>query len=124
MSTSIKPKEVYPSIDELMPSSILARIPVMLAHEIETRYETLGEKYMTDNRYQDGRFINGCMYKSSVQDALEEIVDAVFNTLVWLFKARNQDEISDNMIQVFLGLVEIYSMLCLEREMEIAAGIQ
>lgn len=112
-------EDVYPSIGELMPEAITARLPVMLAEEIRERYSKLGTKYMTDEQHSDGRFINACMNNSSIQDAIEEIVDAVFNTLVWIFKTRIAGHgFNDNAYQVLIGLIEIYALLIAEKQID------
>lgn len=107
---------VYPSIDELLPRILSAHVPESLAEIIRERYDTLGEKYLTDAFHFDGRRINACMDKSSIQDALEEVVDAVFNTLVWIFKGDRKN----SAYTVLEGLIIIYGVLAAEREHELA----
>lgn len=103
---------VYPSIDELMPEILLARIPESLARAIRERYNTLGTKYLTDQVHTDGRRINAMMFTSRVANANEEIVDAAFCMLGTIFKANaNEEEIPDWAYQVLMGCIEIYSML-------------
>lgn len=106
---------VYPNIMELLSPELQDRIPESLAAWIRERYETLGEKYLTDKQYVDGRYINGCMFKSSIQDALEEVVDAVFNVLVWHFKLRILDtprpDIQASAYSALIGLIELYALL-------------
>ena len=112
---------VYPSTEELMPELIRARLPALLCDEVEERYRTLGEKYVTDIVHEDGRYINGCMYKSSAQDAVEEVIDAVFNTLVWIFKinggAGDQSSAESSWL-ILQGLIETYALLKAEILME------
>lgn len=103
---------VYPSIEELMPEVLLARIPEALARDIRERYATLGEKYLTDQVHTDGRRINAMMFTSRVANANEEIVDATFCMLGEIFKAQVEGvEIPDWIYQVLMGCIEIYSML-------------
>lgn len=103
---------VYPSIEELMPEVMLARIPESLARDIRERYATLGTKYLTDQVHTDGRKINAMMFTSRVANANEEIVDAAFCMLGTIFKAQaNKEEIPDWSYQVLMGCIEIYSML-------------
>jgi hypothetical protein len=116
---------VYPSIEEILPEVLLARVPASLASIITERYRTFGSKYVTQDTY-NGRLVNSCMYKSSVQDALEEIVDATFNTLVWIFKLSDvdswsgkgeyYDEAGMEAMAVLMGLIEIYSLLMSAKE--------
>lgn len=112
MDTKLTAKsEVYPSIEELMPSSLLSRIPVVLANEVAIRYDTLGGKYLTDQHTDDGRQINACMFNDSCQDAIEEVVDAVFNVLVWIYKGSLKNKIDDDAYTCLMGLLEIFSLL-------------
>lgn len=116
---------VYPSAEEILPDIMLARVPASLASEIRERYELLGPKYVTDKVHTDGRLINGCMFKSSIQDALEEIVDCCFNVLVWIMKLDKAGTIQytgANAYQVLMGIIEIYSILVIERERDALAN--
>lgn len=108
---------VYPSISELMPNILLSRIPASLAAEISERYETLGGKYLTGNFTEDGRQINGMMYTSRIDNCLEEIVDAVFCMLGWIFKSNLNcaGAIPDSAYASLQGLIEIYSLLKAEQ---------
>ena len=100
-----------------MPTAILHRLPSSLQNTIKQRYEELGGKYLTDDEYFDGRRINSCMYNNSINDAVEEIVDAVFNVLVWIFKYQRKGENTPNSAyQSLLGLIEIYALLSVELE--------
>lgn len=108
--------KVYPGIDEIIPGSILVKMPYTLVEEIKERYSGLGTKYLTNDQMPDGRFINACMNKSSIQDALEEVIDAVFNILVAIFKISNDNSEEGftagmEMTEVLIGLMEIYSLL-------------
>lgn len=116
----MSPKEtVYPSTSELMPGLLMARIPEALARDIKERYRTLGGKYLTDNHHSDGRLINGCMFNNSIQEALEEVVDAVFNILVLIFKYTTRDSnIPDYSYSCLSGLIEIYSILYTQRHID------
>jgi hypothetical protein len=112
---------VYPSIEELMPSILLTKIPASLADEIRTRYETLGEKYLTPNVHSDGRFVNAMMYTSRVANCLEEIVDSVFCVLGWIFKAQvDGRRIPDSAFACLDMLIDIYSLLSAELEIDLA----
>ncbi len=83
-------QNVYPSTEELLTPYWKARLPATLVEEITTRYETLGEKYVTAHKRNDGRFINGMMYTSRVTNAVEEVVDAVFCMIGWAFKLNER----------------------------------
>lgn len=111
--------EVYPSIDELMPHVMLGFVPGALAQEVTERYENLGLKYLTNKKTEDGRWVNACMDKSSVQDCREEVIDAVFNTLVWIFKgSKSEQGIAPNAYPVLKNLIECYGILLTEKELE------
>lgn len=117
--------DVYPNLEELLPEDIQAKIPISLFEEIRNRYETLGVKYMTDTQSDDGRFVNGCMYKSSIQDALEEVVDAVFNCLVWIFKERSGQMTEGTVsMELIYRLIDVYTIIKVERINEINAGTE
>jgi hypothetical protein len=110
--------QVYPSTREIIPDLLLHKLPVSLVNQIEERYNLLGPKYVTEEVHLDGRFINGCMLKSSAQDAIEEVIDAVFNVLVLIFKnSKLGPVIPDELYSVLSGLIEIYTALCVIREM-------
>lgn len=72
-----------------MPKPLLSIIPSELAREIEERYEKLGAKYLTDQTTEDGRPINGMMFTSRIENCREEVVDAVFCILGWIFKVNH-----------------------------------
>lgn len=114
---ALQSSEIYPSVEELMPVPLAAVIPQSLSEEIRERYLTLGAKYMTKDRYKDGRYINAMMNTSRIQNCREEIVDAVFCVLGWIFKAQavNQQP-SDSAWAALRGLIDIYSLLVSEYE--------
>lgn len=118
MSTTDIPSqsEVYPSISEILPEKLLGRMPFSLVSDIEERYEKLGGKYLTDELTEDGRRINACMNKNSVQDAIEEVIDAVFNVCVWMLKINKREEIDADAVSCLFGLIEIYALLHNVRE--------
>jgi len=101
-----------------LPEELQDRIPESLAATIRQRYAELGSKYLTEATLEDGRKINSCMFKSSINDAIEEIVDAVFNTLVWLLKLRNSEQNSESAYSAMIGLIELYALLKAELALE------
>jgi hypothetical protein len=108
---------VYPSAEELMPSILKAKLPASLVDEIAVRYETLGDKYLTEAVSSDGRRVNGMMFTDRIQNCREEIVDAVFCILGQIFKdgvTGNQPD--DNLYFLLEGLIEIYSGLAYMEE--------
>lgn len=109
---------VYPSIEELTPETIKAIVPALLIEEIEFRYNELGDKYITVYKHPDGRQINACMFNSSVQDCREEVVDAVFNVLVWALKLHMHGDIqaSTNAGLILKDLIHVYGLLIASKE--------
>lgn len=121
MSNTDTQSEVYPSIQELLPDTLLSIIPAKLAQDITERYERLGPAYATENRFKDGRFINGMMYTNRVENAIEEIVDAVFCMAGWIFKAEARElEPPDSAFLALNALIDCYSLLMQERDNESA----
>lgn len=103
---------VYPSIDELMPAELRNLLPGPLAVEIQERYETLGEKYLTDGLNSDGRRINGMMFTDRIINANEEIVDAVFCMLGQIFKdVAAGKEPHNDVYDAMEGMIKIYQIL-------------
>lgn len=125
---------VYPSIDELMPEAMLGIIPASLAKEIAYRYETLGPKYLSEAHTKDGRPVNSMMFTSRIQNCREEVVDAVFCILGWIFKEiqreghikhpsgipiGNDERFEgppDSAYDALRGLITVYSILVAEFE--------
>ena len=109
---------VYPSISELIPPALEAKIPSSLYKEIVNRYLTLGPAYLTGFLNVDGRPINGMMYTDRISNALEEIVDAQFCVLGEIFKrfARGIGP-NENLYTLLDGINQIYSLLVAESEL-------
>lgn len=112
------PIDPYPSIDELIPQVMYAKLPAALALEIADRYQTLGGKYQTMYQHTDGRFINGMMFTDRIQNCLEEVVDGVFCLLGDIFRYSAAGiEPTDNIYTILDGLIQVYSLLVVEREL-------
>lgn len=71
--------DLYPSAQELLEGR---DIPQDIAALIVLRYDKGGRKYATRHLHPDGRRLNACMFRDSLMDALDELVDALFNFLV------------------------------------------
>ena len=55
--------------------------------DLTDRYRELGGKYATDEYDQEtGLPINSCMQRDNLQECYEELVDAVFNILVYIYR--------------------------------------
>lgn len=76
--------EMYPSPAELFGE--MNWIGKQLLEELHDRYAIHGPEYLTDKKHADGRPVNACMDANSATDAIEEVVDAIFNVLVLRFK--------------------------------------
>lgn len=79
--------DMYPSLLEILDSYSAVPIPQKLIGELFERYNEHGMEYATEQRH-DGRIVNACMNRDSVQDAREELVDACFNLLIAIRKVR------------------------------------
>ena len=81
---------MYPSLDELIASlgeaTGIVALPESLIALLRYRYNEHGMEYATSQRHPDGRITNKCMYNDSIQDAQEELNDAIFNLLVAILK--------------------------------------
>lgn len=115
--------DVYPSVSELIPPSLEAKIPGSLYKDIANRYLTLGAKYMTEYVTVDNRPINGMMYSDRIQNCIEEIVDAAFCVLGEIFKRSLKGKDPGNNLYILLdGIIQIYSLLVVESEIMNATG--
>lgn len=116
---------VYPSISELIPASLEAKIPSSLYKDIANRYLTLGDKYLTEYVTVDNRPINGMMYSDRVQNCIEEIVDAAFCILGEIFKRTVKGiDPGENLYILLDGITQIYSLLVAESESMNAAPVE
>lgn len=109
--------EPYPSISELIPPSLEAKIPSSLYKDIANRYTTLGINYLSDFYTVDNRPINAMMYTDRIQNALEEVIDACFCICGEIFKRNAKGiEPGDNLYTLLDGIIQIYSLLVAESE--------
>ncbi len=68
----------------VVPQTIL---PTYLLEDLQERYEKLGGKYASEEIHEEsGLRINSCMDRDNMQECYEELVDAVFNCLVYIFR--------------------------------------
>ena len=107
----------YPSIEELIPPSLEAKIPGSLYKDIANRYITLGGSYLTEFLTVDGRPINQMMFSDRVTNCIEEIVDAAFCVIGEIFKRNAKGiEPGNNLYVLLEGIIQIYSLLVVESE--------
>lgn len=98
--------DVFPSVKEILPESVRRRLTGEIIQEITERYEKFGPKYIGPLNHPDGRRINMCMLNDSAQDAIEEVVDAIFNVSVLFVKRRSVMQ-----LRMLKKLAEIYDEL-------------
>lgn len=107
--------EVYPSMQDLAPDILRAHLSGLLLERVKERYANLGGKYMLPfpEWQHKGRAMNACMVKDSRQDIEEEIVDAVFNTLVLLLKSRKNDDsnTAEHASDILMMLSQVFATL-------------
>lgn len=115
-----EPYGVYPSIEELAPREIRAIVPALLMEEIEERYSTLGEKYLTEHLHPDGRRINGMMFTDRIVNCREEVVDAAFCLMGQIFKdIKIQGKEPNDAIYTMLKMcIDMYSLCVAMEELE------
>lgn len=76
----------WPLIEDLIDVSPYG-ISTDLVKSLTERCEKLGEKYATEEIHEEsGLKINSCMNRDTLQELYEELVDAVFNCLVYMFR--------------------------------------
>lgn len=104
---------MYPDIDDLVAiSDYYSQLPAALIESLKQRYAKGSAGYTSNRVHYDGRMINACMTKDSVQDATEEIVDAIFNLLVIVFKASHAGTMLPGHIQTaFDKLIEVWQLV-------------
>ena len=87
-SSKISMDQVFPNTDEILTEPVRRRLTRNIIEEIKERYEKHGPEYISDRQMPDGRYINQCMLNDSAQDAIEEVVDAIFNTIILSMKQK------------------------------------
>lgn len=103
---------VYPNIEELIPSILRSKLPATLIEEVTERYETLGFKYVSEEITDDNRLINSMMYTDRIINCREEIVDGVFCILGQILKEQLVEKNPpDILYDLLVNLSEIYSTL-------------
>ena len=78
--------ETWPSI-ELLFDDVNIRLPSELMERLAQRYaEHSGEYKTNEYDYDSDLPVNACMMKDNLKDIEEELVDAIFNALVFNFR--------------------------------------
>lgn len=98
---------MYPSIEEILTEPVRRKLNARLIADIAERYEKHGLEYISERKLPDGRFINMCMLNDSAQDALEEVADAVFNTIILSMKQRYVGGILRHLVAAYDDLVAL-----------------
>lgn len=94
--------EMFPSPEELFGD--IHWIPKDVVDQLRERYAAHGPEYLGPNSMPDGRRINLCMERNSAQDALEEVIDAIFNLLVLRFKGKHYTGPMRNLLSAYSSL--------------------
>lgn len=104
--------ETLPFMDDIVAGARIP-MPTELHQRLQARYQKHGTAYASPT-LQDGVPINQCMYADNLQDAEEEVVDAVFNMLV--FQLRNSTEpfsgsqVTQHLVQCWEQLQQLRAM--------------
>ena len=85
----------WPPIEEIFGQH---ELPEKLAELLAERYAEHSSEYASDIEQFDGKFINTCMFKDNLQDVEEELVDAIFNTLVYLKRGGDGEELLERLL--------------------------
>ena len=98
--------EHYPGREELF-QALEPRISVRtdMLEYIWARYIGGRAQYATTRTLSDGRIVNACMERDSLQDAIEEVADALFNLLVLRMKTSETDRAWINAVLVEASLL-------------------
>ena len=103
----------WPSITELKGSPGNTKIPDSLMALIQKRYEEHAPEYISDEMHFSGKPYNKCMFGDSLQDCEEEIVDAVFNAMVYNMRAqlgatwKSNGKLVDDLSEIWLFVQRI-----------------
>lgn len=84
--------KTWPEMDTLIPLGGNLITPAQEAL-LRQRYDEHAVEYTLPDQFVDGLPTNACMIANTVNNIEEEIVDAVFNCLVLLFKIQNTHDI-------------------------------
>ena len=77
----------WPLIEDLIAKAPDNWLPDYLQTDLSRRYEQLGAKYASDEIHGGtGLKINSCMTRDNMLELYEELVDAIFNCLVFMFR--------------------------------------
>lgn len=108
-------EDIYPNLHELSEWIYEAGdVPAPLVCQILERYAEHASEYPSNNEHLDldtgrTRWDNACLTRNSLQDAIEEIIDAVFNIVIANHKSVKQGKDSrQDIIAIFRLLVEAW----------------
>lgn len=96
--------EMFPRIDEILTPAVRRRLNKEIIDQITTRYAEHGPEYISDKKLPDGRVVNQCMLKDSAQDAIEEVIDALFNTIILSMKQKYVGNILRHLVEAYNSL--------------------
>lgn len=78
--------ETFPPLDDVFAKNAGIPLPEHLEELLRERYREHGPDYATAT-LRDGVPENACMQKNNLVDVEEELVDAVFNALIYNYRA-------------------------------------
>lgn len=99
----------WPPIEMLTEQIVI--LPTNLSTLLKERYLEHGVEYATSEiDKESGLPINACMHLDNLKECEEEVVDAIFNALVFLLKA-DVDGMRDDGGRLLNGLLEVWEGL-------------
>lgn len=108
----------WPSIAELEGAKgNVGAIPASLIALVSKRYEEHAPEYISDEMHHSGKPYNLCMFADSLKDCEEEVIDAVFNAMVYNMRAELGATWHHRPNLIF-SLVEVWNLLQRIKEVE------
>ena len=108
---SIKAEQTYPNPQELFEKAPTLRNYHYLCKQIQQRWEEHATEYITPNRRTDGRYINRCMTADYLENITEEVIDAIFNTLVGIYRSVGEDKWLRELLDSLIGCWQMCNTL-------------
>lgn len=82
-------KAMYPSLAEMLEAYTHTEVPEHVQKDLRRRYDEHGWEYAT-SLLNGNRTVNACMMRNCLQEAREELIDAVFNLLAANMKGEGR----------------------------------
>jgi len=100
---------MYPSLRELLEAYTHTEVPEHVQKDLRERYDEHGWEYATTAK-QGNRVVNACLVRDCLQNAREELVDAVFNLLAANMKGEGRWMQPSSAMAHVLSALEILTM--------------